>query len=217
MSAEETDAAHQGQGPGNAEQPATAAALQPSDLDKRLLLVVVHLLVAMAVTSMWGAADAWQEVSGLALAGLLSVATAFLAGFVLGTLVHEWGHLAGARVAGARYTIPAKPGLFVFDFDFAQNSPRQFLTMSWGGQVGGALAVLLLWLAVPLDTAGRAMLVSAAAGAAVFAAGIEWPVMGRVRAGGSPHEELAKIDRDVLYGSALKGLGATALLWLVLG
>lgn len=217
MSAEETDAAHQAQGPGNAEQPAAAAALQPSDLDKRLLLVVVHLLVAMVVTSMWGAADAWQEVSGLAIAGVLSVATAFLAGFVLGTLVHEWGHLAGARVAGARYTIPGKPGLFVFNFDFAQNSPQQFLTMSWGGQIGGVLAVVLLWLAVPLDTAGRAMLVSAAAGAAVFAAGIEWPVMRRVGTGGSPHEELARIDRDVLYGSALKGLGATALFWFVLG
>ena len=186
------------------------------DSDRRLVIVGSHLLVAMLVLSMWAAADAWQAVTGLALAGLLSVLTAFLAGFVLGTLVHEWGHFLGARRAGAGYTIPGKPGLFVFNFDFARNSPSQFLTMSYGGQLGGALAVLVLWLAVPTDTAGRAMLVAGAVGGAVFAAAIEWPVIRAVRAGGDPATELGRIDRAVLQGSALKGLLATALIWLLL-
>jgi hypothetical protein len=185
------------------------------DSDKRLVIVGGHLLVALLVLSMWAAADTWQAVTGFALASLLSVLTAFLAGFVLGTLVHEWGHFLGARRAGASYTIPGKPGLFVFNFDFARNSPSQFLTMSHGGQLGGALAVLLLWLAVPTDTAGRAMLVAAAGGAAVFAAAIEWPVIRAVRAGGDPATELGRIDRAVLQGSALKGLGATAAFWLM--
>lgn len=188
----------------------------PRDSDKRLVLVGTHLLAAMLVLSMWAAADAWQAVTGLGLASLLAVLTAFLAGFVLGTLVHEWGHFLGARFAGASYTIPGKPGLFLFNFDFARNSAGQFLTMSYGGQLGGALAVLLLWLAVPTDTAGRTMLVAAAGGAAVFAAAIEWPVIRAVRAGGQPGAELGRIDRSVLQGSALKGLLATAVFWLLL-
>ena len=196
--------------------PSRAPQPERRDGDKRLVLIGTHLLVGMLVLSMWAAADTWQAVTGLALAGLLSVLTAFLAGFVLGTLVHEWGHFLGARRAGAGYTIPGKPGLFVFNFDFARNSASQFLTMSYGGQVGGALAVLLLWLAVPTDTAGRAMLVAAAGGGAVFAAAIEWPVIRAVRAGGEPATELGRIDRAVLQGSALKGFVATVLFWFVL-
>ena len=207
--------AEQSQGdPGAA--PSGIAQPERRDGDKRLVLVGTHLLVAMLVLSMWAAADTWQAVTGFALAGLLSVLTAFLAGFVLGTLVHEWGHFLGARRAGAGYTIPGKPGLFVFNFDFARNSASQFLTMSYGGQLGGALAVLLLWLAVPTDTAGRAMLVAAAGGGAVFAAAIEWPVIRAVRAGGEPATALGGIDRAVLQGSALKGLVATLVLWLLL-
>jgi len=207
--------AEQSQGdPGAA--PSGPAQPERRDGDKRLVLVGTHLLVAMLVLSMWAAADAWQAVTGFALASLLSVLTAFLAGFVLGTLVHEWGHFLGARRTGAGYTIPGKPGLFVFNFDFARNSASQFLTMSYGGQLGGALAVLLLWLAVPTDTAGRAMLVAAAGGGAVFAAAIEWPVIRAVRAGGEPATALGRIDRAVLQGSALKGLVATLALWLLL-
>ena len=202
------------EGPGAA--PSAEPQTAPRDSDKRLVLVGAHLLAAMLVLSMWAAADAWQAVTDLGLASLLSVLTAFLAGFVLGTLVHEWGHFVGARVAGASYTIPGKPGLFLFNFDFSRNSASQFLTMSYGGQLGGALAVLLLWLAVPTDTAGRTMLVAAAGGAAVFAAAIEWPVIRAVRAGGEPGAALGKIDRSVLQGSALKGLLATALFWLLL-
>lgn len=207
--------AEQSQGdPGAA--PSGIAQPERRDGDKRLVLVGTHLLVAMLVLSMWAAADTWQAVTGFALAGLLSVLTAFLAGFVLGTLVHEWGHFLGARLAGASYTIPGKPGLFLFNFDFARNSPAQFLAMSYGGQLGGALAVVLLWLTVPTDNAGRALLVAAAGGAAVFAAAIEWPVIRAVRAGGEPATELRRIDRALLQGSAWKGLAATVVLWLLL-
>jgi hypothetical protein len=212
-----TDTAAQGPASGESTEPPRREGGAPlTDFEKRLVLVLAHLLVAMAVLSMWAAADAWQRVTGLALASVLAVATALPAGVVLATLLHEWGHLAGARLAGARYGIPGKPGLFVFDFDFERNTAQQFLTMSYGGQIGGALAVLLLCFALPLDSAGRAMLVSAAAGAAVFAAAIEWPVIGRTRAGANPREELGRIDRATLYGGASKGLAATFVFWLVL-
>ena len=109
---EDADAGQSQQEPGAA--PSSAPQPERRDSDKRLVLIVSHLLVAMLVLSMWAAADTWQAVTGLALASLLSVLTAFLAGFVLGTLVHEWGHFLGARRAGASYTIPGDTSITSF-------------------------------------------------------------------------------------------------------
>ncbi len=82
--------------------------------------------------------------------------------------------------------------------------------MSHAGQAGSWLAVLLLYLAVPMDTAGRVMLVCAAIGSAVFAGLIEWPVLRRTRLSGNPLLELARIDRAGLYRSAANRLRADA-------
>lgn len=194
---------------------APAAAVSPArDLDRRLQLVAVHLLAGVTVLALWAATDAWQAVTGLAAASLLSVLAAIPAGLVFSTLVHEWSHLLGARLAAARYSIPAKPGLFVFNFDFAHNSVQQFRTMSLGGQAGSVLAVLLIWSALPLDTAGRAMLFCATVGSGVFGALIEWPVLARVSAGGDPLAELSKIDRALLYRNATIAGALTLVLWL---
>ena len=186
------------------------------DLDCRIKLVAAHLLTGVALLSLWAATDAWQAVTGLRAAALLSVLAAIPAGVVFGTLVHEWGHFAGARLAGARYTVPDRLGLFVFNYDFGANSVSQFFTMSWGGQIGGALAVVLLWWALPLDTAGRAMIVAAAIGAFFFAGTIEWPVLSRTRSSGNPLAELAKIDRDVLYRGGSIGALAGLLAWALI-
>jgi hypothetical protein len=187
-----------------------------SDLDRRIKLVAAHVLAGVTLLSLWAATDAWQAVTGLRAAALLSVLAAIPAGVVFGTLVHEWGHFAGARLGGARYTIPDRLGLFVFNYDFGANSVSQFFTMSWGGQIGGALAVVLLWWALPLDTAGRAMIVAAAIGAFFFAGTIEWPVLSRTRVSGNPLAELSKIDRDVLYRSASVGAVAGLLAWALI-
>jgi hypothetical protein len=195
---------------------AAAAASPTGDFDRRIQLVVVHLLVGVSVLSLWAAADAWQAVTGLAAASLLSVLAAIPAGLVFSTLVHEWCHLLGARLAGAVYTVPAKPGLFVFNFDFAQNSLAQFRSMSYGGQAGSVLAVLLVWWALPLDTAGRAMLFSASVGGGAFGALIEWPVLARVSAGGDPLAELSKIDRGLLYRNATIAGALTLVLWALI-
>ena len=186
------------------------------DLDRRIKLVAAHLLTGVTLLSLWAATDAWQAVTGLRAAAFLSVLAAIPAGVVFGTLVHEWGHFAGARLAGARYTVPDRLGLFVFNYDFGANSVSQFFTMSWGGQIGGALAVVLLWWALPLDTAGRAMIVAAAIGAFFFAGTIEWPVLSRTRRSGNPLAELAKIDRDVLYRGGSIGSLAGLLAWALI-
>ena len=184
--------------------------------DRRLMLAVGHTLLGGGVFALWAAADAWQAVTGLFAAALLAVVMAVPAGAVFATLVHEWCHFLGARLAGARYRVPARFGLFVFDFDYAGNSVEQFRTMSYAGQAGSALGVLLLWFALPMDTAGRAMVVSAAVGSGVFGAMIEWPVLARVRAGATPLVALGGIDKDTLYRSAGTGAVAMLVLWLLL-
>lgn len=183
--------------------------------DRRMKLAFAHLFVVFAMLTLWAAADASQAVTGLALSGLLSVGMAIVAAVVFSTVVHEWCHFLGAKFSGAAYTIPTTLGLFVFNFDFASNSLAQFYTMSRAGQAGSWLAVLLLYLAVPLDTAGRVMLVCAAIGSAVFAGLIEWPVLRRTRLSGNPLLELARIDRALLYRSAAIASGLTLLLWLL--
>lgn len=194
---------------------AAAARMPETDVDRRAKLVGGHLLIGVAALCLWAAADTWQAVTQLPVAALLSVLAAIPAGFVFGTLVHEWCHFAGARLSGARYTVPARFGLFVFDYDFRNNGLSQFFAMSYGGQAGSALAVLLLLVSVPTDTAGRAMLVAACVGAAVFGGMIEWPVLARTRRSGDPVGELAKIDKGTLYRSAGGASVATLAAWLL--
>ncbi len=187
-----------------------------SAADRRAVIVLAHLFAAVSAFSVWAAADAWQAVTRLPAAGVLSVLAALPAGFVFATLVHEWGHFTGARVSGARYTVPARVGLYAFDYDFGANSVPQFLAMSWGGQAGGVVAVLLLVVALPLDTAGRCMVVASAVGSFFFAGMIEWPVIARVRRSGNPLGELSRIDRGVIRRSAATGAVAVAAAWFVL-
>lgn len=215
----EQQAGEPADGPARADESLGAAAatrMQETDADRRAKLAVGHLLIGVSFFCLWAAADAWQAVTQLGVAALLSVLAAIPAGFVFGTLVHEWCHFAGARLSGARYTVPSRFGLFVFDYDFRNNGLSHFFAMSYGGQAGSVLAVLLLAIALPLDTAGRAMLVAACVGAGVFGAMIEWPVLARTRRSGDPVGELGKIDKSTLYRSAGASSVATLACWLLL-
>ncbi len=164
-------------------------------------LAGTHALVLLLALSAFAAADSWNTVTGLGLAHLLCFITAVLAGVTIATLVHEWFHYLGARFSGAVFDIPARQGLFVYDWDFSSNSARQFLIMSIAGSVGGFVSVILLWNTVPADSWGRAALRGAAVASVIYAALIEWPVIQRVRRGGDPLAELSKIDKPLLSRS----------------
>lgn len=157
-----------------------------------------HLLLWLAAFGLFAATDSWHTLNGLGLASLLCVVSGIIAGFATTTILHEWFHLLGARLSGGAYTVPAKIGLFIYDWDFERNNLRQFYLMSIAGSIGGALAVLGLWAALPTDTTGRAALLAAALAAFVFAAAIEWPVLLRCRRSGDPLAELSKTDKRVL-------------------
>jgi len=191
-------------------------AARPGSRRKRLGNVArIHALVVLAALAMFAASDSWSVVTGLGLATVLNLVTAILAGVTVATAVHEWFHYLGARYVDAKFDIPARPGLFVFDWDFGSNSVRQFLVMSIAGSVGGILSVILLGSAVPADSWGRAALRSAAIASVIYAALIEWPVIKRVRNGGDPLTELLKIDQPLLQRSfVIAGVSGVVLLLL---
>ncbi|MFN7951743.1 MAG: hypothetical protein U0610_08440 [bacterium] len=98
----------------------------------------------------------------------LGIATGVLTALV-GFLTHEWGHLAGALLAGSTVHFPNRIiAPLLFHFDGNRNGRRQFLAMSYGGFAASAVALaLLVWL-VPGDRwSGRTALVLAGIGTLV--------------------------------------------------
>jgi hypothetical protein len=170
-----------------------------------------HLGVWLLAFSMFAATDSWMQLTGWQLAGALATIVAALAGFLSANLLHEWSHFLGAKLSGGKFTVNARLGFFVFDWDFADNTVKQFYVMSVAGSLGGLLAVLLLWLAVEPDSLPRVALVAGGLAAFVFGSIIEWPVLRRVRLGGDPLGELSKISPAVLARAATGSAIAFAL------
>jgi len=174
----------------------------------------VHFAAWLLAWSMFAAADSWSELTGWVLADVLAVLTGIAAGFVTVNLAHEWSHYLGARACGAVFTVVEKPALFVFDWDFEANSLSRFYTMSIAGNLGGALAALLLFAAVVPDNVGRAAVLAGGLASFVLGAVIEWPVLLRTRSSGDPMAELSRLNPRAL-GSALAMSAAAGLLcWM---
>jgi hypothetical protein len=95
--------------------------------------------------------------------GALGLAVGGLAGALVpyaGFLVHEWGHLVGTLVSGGRAHPPASlASFFLFSFDVATSTRRQFLAMSYGGYLAtlGVIALLVGWID-PSRMSGRVAL-----------------------------------------------------------
>jgi hypothetical protein len=180
-------------------------------------LAAIHALFWILALGLFAAADSWRILSDFAFASFFSLVTGVLAGLVTTTLIHEWGHYVGARRSKGAYTIPEKPGVFVYDWDFRNNSVDQFHTMSIAGSIGGAVALILVWTLLPADTIGRIAVHAGAIAGFVFAAVIEWPILKRTRAGADPMTELGKIDQAVLtraFGAATLAGVVTLLLYM---
>ncbi len=191
----------------------TPAAERGKDLARLRRIGALHLVMAMAAITLWGAADAWAVASGWGLAQAVALANAAIAAIVLVSLVHEWGHYAGARLAGAEAPVFPKPVRYFFLFD--RNDRRQFLWMSAGGILAPWALVVLAVLCVPIDNASRAMLLAALVARAVQIAVFEVPVALNTAQGAEPRAEL---ERQVKAGGLVRGrwigLAAGALVWL---
>lgn len=176
----------------------------------------LHLAVWIVAFCLFAASDSWAQLTGWRLAALLNVLTGVIAGFVTVNLIHEWSHYLGARAVSASYTVNPRPGMFVFDWRFEDNTLRQFYIMSAAGSLGGLLALLLVFSAVDADSAGRAALGAGAVASFAFGSLVEWPVLLRTRRSRDPLAELSRLNPRALgragAGSAIAGL----LTWIML-
>ena len=184
----------------------------------RLLNAVkYHGLAFLGAITLWGAADAWAQTSGLYVATIISVLNAFAAGSIISILFHEWGHFIGARLARSYSPMVPKPtGAFIFGFNFEKNTNDQFLSMSLGGPIANWLLVLLVFALIPMDSAGRAMLLAVTLANAISVCVFELPFVKRTMDGGDPESEL---NAGLSNGSGDKGkvwgYGVGALVWLL--
>ena len=180
-------------------------------------MLLKDITVIFAALAIWGSADSWASNSGLSLALVTAVGTALIAGWLIASLLHEWGHYFGAKVANSRAPRMTFPGfLFVrYNFDLEQNSLAQFTSMSVAGSIahwGVFVAALLLF---PMTSLAQTAFVSATFAFAVFASIIEWPIIARTSLRRvKPTEAFKHIDGKLLFHHQLIG-GAAGLVYLV--
>lgn len=177
-----------------------------------------HGLALLAAITLWGAADAWALADDLLLARLIALANAVVAGIVLSTIFHEWGHFAGARLARAYSPMVRKPvNAFIFGFSFEKNSREQFLSMSLGGPIANWTLVFLVAALVPLDNPGRCLLFAVVLAQAVSVVVFEGPIIARTLQGTPPQQSL---DAGLANGSQERaryvGIAVGVATWLLL-
>ncbi|MDZ7921158.1 hypothetical protein [Rhodoferax sp.] len=108
---------------------------------------LVHGGIALLLAALLIGADVKRGRDGVT--AYLVAAWAFLTGLALSHIVHEWCHFLGARAARSALTLKPRIHPLFFDYDFAQNTPAQFLCLSIGGLLGN-----LMLLCVALLCAG---------------------------------------------------------------
>ena len=126
--------------------------------------------------------------------------TATLAGVltaVCGYLFHEWGHLTGALISKSEIRLPERASeIFLFNFDSDRNDARQFTTMSSGGFLASAIAIVFLLLALPRDTLAATISLALVALGVVATAVLELPPFFRVLHGGPLPRGAAFVSDD---------------------
>ena len=139
------------------DEPATSSATEP----KLTGMILKDLALVFAALSLWAAADTWYAVTGLWLAQVIAVGDAILVGLLLASLFHEWGHYSGAIAANAKAcrVEPQLGSFFRFDFDYQENDHRQFHWMTYGGHIFHWGILIILLIALPLDSLSRIALV----------------------------------------------------------
>lgn len=145
--------------------------------DVFVLTATVALLVLDA-----GLRAAPAPIAASAVVGVTAGVMVALSGF----LVHEWGHLLGARLSASAVYFPSRIiAPLLFHFDVKSNTRAQFLAMSMGGFVATLFAVAgVLFVADRSAWSGRTALVLTLVGVAVTFV-LELPVAYRVWRGGA--------------------------------
>lgn len=145
----------------------------------------VHGVAVVAALTLFGAAHTWATSSGWLIAVVTGIAAAFIAGMVLSSIFHEWGHYSGAALAGSQIKIAEDTSNYTFFLGFnpKNNSTRQALALTWGGIMGSWLIVAAVALLVPMTSWISAVLLATLAGRAVNASYFELPIAWRTHHG----------------------------------
>ena len=172
--------------------------------------------VVFAGLALWGGADAWATTSGLAVALVTSVGSALIAGWIIASLMHEWGHYLGAKLSRSKAPRIKAPGLlfFRYNFDLVNNSLGQFTSMSVAGSLAhwGVFAAALLLL--PMATLAQTAFISSTFAFAIFASIVEWPIIARTSLRKiQPLQAFAHIDGTFLLRHQVYG-GVAGLAFL---
>lgn len=190
---------------------------QAKDLARMRRIGGWHASAVLAALTLFGAGNLWAIESQLLLAHVVALGNAYLAATVMASIFHEWGHFAGAKLAGSIAPVRKKPArfYFMFEFDMENNSARQFLWMSAGGISANWALALLAALLVPLNTYAGALLFAALVGRAVNVSYFEVPIFLRTQETGNPKNELQH-QLDTVGLRQWPGLIVGALVWLAL-
>lgn len=145
----------------------------------------IHGMAVVVALTLFGAAHTWATSSGWPIALVTGVAAAFIAGMVLSSIFHEWGHYSGAALAGSQIKIAEQTSDYTFFLGFnpKKNSTRQALALTWGGITGSWLIVFAVALLVPMTSWISAVLLATLAGRAVNASYFEVPIAWRTHHG----------------------------------
>ena len=177
-----------------------------------------HAAFVLGSLSLWGVSDYWAAESELILALGLALINSVVAGTIIASILHEWGHFLGARLSGSNSPLLEKTFFFFFfNFKDEGNTKSQFLQMSLGGPLANWSLVIGVFFLLPLETWSQILLIATMLSIAVSVSIFEVPIMLRLK-DGEPSviiqkrlEEAGSKPRNI--GIAAGALGA--LFWIL--
>ena len=81
----------------------------------------------------------WHAIADNLFTNVISHIVGFVATYVVCYIVHEWGHLIGAKATGSNMPFASYKSPLIGFFDASKHSTKQFLALSWGGVIGYTL------------------------------------------------------------------------------
>ena len=177
-----------------------------------------HAAFVLGSLTLWGVSDYWAAESELILALGLALINSVVAGTIIASILHEWGHFLGARLSGSNAPLLEKTfSFFFFNFKDEGNTKSQFLQMSLGGPLANWSLVIGVFFLLPLETWSQILLIATMLSIAVSVSIFEVPIMLRLK-DGEPSviiqkrlEEAGSKPRNI--GIAAGALGA--LFWIL--
>lgn len=163
-----------------------------------------HFAMVMGALTMWGAAETWAQSTGWALAQAVAIGNALVAGFIIPSTLHEWGHFTGARLSGSVSPVhdEAQNHFAMFEFKMDENDTKQFAWMSWGGILAPWVPVFIAAAVVPLSLTSGAVLFAALVSKAIATAAFEVPITLQALRTGEPGKALTE---SVVGGGLTRG------------